>query len=115
MKQTNRRVFMMQVALGSTALAAQQAMAQAMVNEKDPQSAALGYAADTTKVDAKKFPKHAAAQKCNNCALYQGKATDPAGGCPLIYRQTSSRQRLVLCLGQEGLMLFQRVHSHCQR
>jgi hypothetical protein len=74
MKQTNRRVFMMQVALGSTALAAQQAMAQAMVNEKDPQAAALGYAADTTKVDAKKFPKHAAAQKCNNCA----------GGCPLF-------------------------------
>ena len=84
MKQTNRRVFMMQVALGSTALSAQQAMAQAMVNEKDPQAAALGYAADTTKVDAKKFPKHAASQKCNNCALYQAKATDPAGGCPLF-------------------------------
>ena len=30
MKQTNRRVFMMQVALGGTALAAQQALAQAM-------------------------------------------------------------------------------------
>jgi hypothetical protein len=29
MKQTNRRVFMMQVALGGSALAAQQAMAQA--------------------------------------------------------------------------------------
>ena len=84
MKHTNRRVFMMQVALGGTALAAQQAMAQAMVNEKDSQAAALGYAADTTKVDAKKFPKHAAAQKCNNCALYQGKATDAAGGCPLF-------------------------------
>lgn len=88
MKQTNRRVFMMQVALGGTALAAQQAMAQAMaqamVNEKDPQATALGYAADTTKVDAKKFPKHAAAQKCSNCALYQGKATDAAGGCPLF-------------------------------
>ena len=84
MKQTNRRVFMMQVALGGSALAAQQAMAQAMVNEKDPQSAALGYAADTTKVDAKKFPKHTAAQKCTNCALYQGKATDAAAGCPLF-------------------------------
>ena len=33
MKQTNRRVFMMQVALGGTALATQQAMAQALVNE----------------------------------------------------------------------------------
>jgi hypothetical protein len=84
MKQTNRRVFMMQVALGGTALAAQQAMAQALVNEKDPQATALGYAADSTKVDPKKFPKHAATQKCSNCALFQGKATDAAGACPLF-------------------------------
>jgi hypothetical protein len=56
MKQSNRRIFMMQVAVGGTALLAQQAMAQAMVNEKDPQAAALGYAADTTKVDAKNSP-----------------------------------------------------------
>jgi diadenosine tetraphosphate (Ap4A) HIT family hydrolase len=56
----------------------------AEVAQKDPQAAALGYAADTTKVDAKKFPKHAAAQKCNNCALYQGKATDASAGCPLF-------------------------------
>ncbi len=75
MKQTNRRVFMMQVALGGTALAATQAMAQAMVNEKDPQAAALAYAADATKV---KNPKYAAGQKCTNCALFQGKATDAA-------------------------------------
>ena len=81
MKQTNRRVFMMQVALGGTALAATQAMAQAMVNEKDPQAAALAYAADATKG---KNPKYAAGQKCSNCALYQGKATDAAGGCPLF-------------------------------
>ena len=76
MKQTNRRVFMMQVALGGTALAATQAMAQAMVNEKDPQAVALAYAADATKV---KNPKYAAGQKCSNCALYQGKPTDAAG------------------------------------
>ena len=84
MKQSNRRIFMMQVAVGGTALLAQQAMAQAMVNEKDPQAAALGYAADTTKVDAKKFPKHAPAQKCTNCALFAGKPTDAAGACPLF-------------------------------
>ena len=84
MKQTNRRVFMMQVALGGTALAATQAMAQAMVNEKDPLAAALGYAADTTKVDAKKYPKHAAAQRCDNCALWQAKGAAAAGGCSLF-------------------------------
>jgi hypothetical protein len=60
MKQTNRRVFMMQVALGGTALAATQAMAQALVNEKDAQATALGYAADATKV---KNAKYAAGQK----------------------------------------------------
>ena len=60
-------------------------MAQgAMVDEKDAQAAALGYAADTTKVDAKKFPKHANEQKCSNCQLFAGKAADKAGPCPLF-------------------------------
>jgi hypothetical protein len=81
MKSTSRRVFMMQVAVGTTAVMASQAMAQAKVDEKDPQAVALGYLADTTKVDAKKFPKHAAAQ---NCQLYTGKATDANGGCALF-------------------------------
>ncbi len=75
---------MMQVAVGSTAVMASQAMAQSMVNEKDPQAAALGYVADTAKVDAKKYPKHAAAQKCLNCQLYTGKPTDASGGCALF-------------------------------
>ena len=84
MTNSNRRVFMMQVAVGSTAVMASAAMAQAMVDPKDPQAAALGYVADTTKVDAKKYPKHAAAQKCSNCQLYVGKATDASGGCSLF-------------------------------
>ena len=84
MKQTNRRVFMMQVALGGTALAATQAMAQAMVNEKDPQAVGLSYKADATKVDKAKQPKYAAGQVCSNCSLYQGKPADAAGGCPLF-------------------------------
>jgi acetoin utilization deacetylase AcuC-like enzyme len=52
--------------------------------EKDPQAVALGYAADATKVDAKKYPKYAAGQVCTNCALYQGKPADTWGGCPLF-------------------------------
>jgi len=55
-----------------------------MVDEADPAAKGLGYAADTTKVDAKKYPKHAPTQMCTNCALFQGKATDAAGGCPLF-------------------------------
>ncbi|MBA4176680.1 MAG: iron permease [Leptothrix sp. (in: Bacteria)] len=74
----------MQVAVAGTALAASQAQAQAKLDEKDPQAVGLGYVADTTKADSKKYPKHTKDQKCNNCALYQGKATDAFGGCPLF-------------------------------
>ncbi len=86
MKNSSRRVFMLQVAAGSAVLAAGSAHAQTppMVNEKDPQPMAMGYAADTTKVDAKKFPKHAAAQKCENCALYTGKAGAASGPCGIF-------------------------------
>lgn len=87
MSSSNRRVFMLQVAAGSSALAlAKVAHAQAapMVNEKDGQAMALGYAADTTKVDAKKFPKHAATQLCSNCALYTGKAGEASGPCGIF-------------------------------
>ena len=85
MQQTTRRTFMMQVAVGGTALAAAAgAMAQAKVDEKDPLAAALGYAADTTKVDAKKFPKHTKDQKCENCQLYTGKAKEASGPCSLF-------------------------------
>ena len=44
----------------------------------------LGYVANTTKVDAKKYPKHAKEQNCGNCQLYAGKAKDAAGPCPLF-------------------------------
>ncbi len=86
MNSSTRRVFFMQVAAGTTALAATQVMAQApaMVNEKDAAAVGLGYAADTTKVDAKKYPKHAATQMCSNCQLYAGKAKEAAGPCPLF-------------------------------
>lgn len=78
-----RRVFLLTVAAAGTALTTT-ARAQAMVDEKDPQAAALGYVADSAKADAKKFPKHTADQHCGNCALYQAKADAPAGGCPLF-------------------------------
>ena len=60
------------------------AQAQALVDEKDAQAAALGYVADAKRVDVKKFPKFVAGQNCASCALYQGKATDKAAGCPLF-------------------------------
>ena len=87
MKTTNRRVFIVQVAAGSSVLVASHAIAQApapKVDEKDPQAAALGYAADSTKVDVKKFPKHTAEQKCGGCQLYTGNPKEVSGPCPLF-------------------------------
>ena len=82
---TSRRQFMMTIATTGAALtAATQAMAQAKLDEKDPQAVALGYVADTTKVDAKKYPKHDNTQECGNCVLFQGKVADAAGNCPLF-------------------------------
>lgn len=86
MTTSNRRIFMQLVAISAATGAATQALAQApaMVDEKDPAAVGLGYVANTTKVDAKKYPKHAKEQNCGNCQLYAGKAKDAAGPCPLF-------------------------------
>ena len=78
-----RRVFLMTLAAAGASLAGS-AQAQAMVDEKDAQAAALGYVAEAKRVDVKKYPKFAAGQNCGSCVLYQGKAADKAGGCPLF-------------------------------
>jgi hypothetical protein len=52
---TNRREFIVQLSLGTGALAATQAMAAGpMLAESDAQATALGYKADATKVDKTK-------------------------------------------------------------
>jgi anaerobic selenocysteine-containing dehydrogenase len=79
----SRRTFMMTIAAGSAALATA-AQAQARLSEQNPQALALGYFEDATKTDTKKFPRYVAGQVCANCSLYQGKATDAWGGCPLF-------------------------------
>lgn len=85
MSSSKRRVFMFGVAGTVLAASAGAARAQApMVDEKDPQAAALGYKADTAAVDAAKYPKHTAEQKCSNCQVYQGKAGDATGPCALF-------------------------------
>ena len=87
MTQQTRRIFMLRfVATGAT-LGAISVSAQTggpRLEESDPQAVALGYKQDTSKVDAKKYPNHASTQTCANCQLFQGKATDPSGGCPLF-------------------------------
>ena len=83
--KSSRRQFIIYSAAGLASLSvANQASAQALVAENDPQATALGYKADASKVDKAKQPKFAAGQNCGNCALFQGKASDAAGGCPLF-------------------------------
>jgi hypothetical protein len=85
MSPSNRRVFLMQVAAAGSVLAATRAHAEAAkVDEKEPTAIAFDFVSDTTKVNQKKYPNHTKDQKCANCALYQGKAADAAGPCPLF-------------------------------
>ena len=87
MINSNRRTFMLHVVATGAALSASHAYAQTAgpkLEESDAQATALGYKNDTMKVDAKKYPNHAAAQSCATCQLFQGKAKDAAGGCPLF-------------------------------
>jgi hypothetical protein len=81
-----RRLFLSATAAIAAATAwGRSALAQgAQLAESDPQASALGYRHDTTKVDKAKYPKHAASQKCLNCALYQGKPSDKWGACAIF-------------------------------
>ena len=83
---TSRRTFIQIIPrAGALALAARGALdADAQVDPKDPQAAALGYVADATKADKAKFPRYAAGQACGSCQLYQGKPTDATAPCALF-------------------------------
>ncbi|MEP7329393.1 MAG: high-potential iron-sulfur protein [Betaproteobacteria bacterium] len=81
---TTRRQFIT-TALPATVLllgAVPVAFAQsARIEESDALAVSLGYRADATKVDAKKFPAYVAGHNCANCTLYAGKPTDAWGAC----------------------------------
>jgi len=81
---THRRTFLIALATTGAAFAGADARAQVRLDEKDPQAVALSYAVDSTKVDAKKFPKHDNSQLCNNCTLWQSRPTDAQGNCALF-------------------------------
>jgi hypothetical protein len=84
---TTRRIFL--AALPATALAlglAKHAGAAAAptLSESDPAAAALGYKADASKVDVKKYPAYVSGRQCNGCQLYGGKPTDPMAACGIF-------------------------------
>ena len=85
--QPKRRTFLLTIAGAATTLGAirsAQSAASEPVSETDPQAQALGYKTDATKADKSKFPKFAPGQACSSCQLYQGKAGDATGPCPLF-------------------------------
>lgn len=50
------------------------------LGEDEPAAVALGYKHDAASVDSARFPRYAAGQLCENCALYQPGA-EGWGGC----------------------------------
>lgn len=75
---------MIQVAATGGVLACgQAAAAPKKIEESEPKAASLGYRHDAAQVDAKRFPKRTATEKCNNCMAWLGKPTDPWGECDL--------------------------------
>ena len=83
---TTRRIFIttipaaaLALGVGKTAFARAEAL-----SESDPAAVALGYKADASKVDAKKWPTYASGRVCANCQLYAGKPTDPMAPCAVV-------------------------------
>jgi hypothetical protein len=71
--------------LGVALSASVKAHAQAnRIDENTPAATALGYKHDASKIDRKKYPNYSAEKNCANCALYQGKATDPWANCAAV-------------------------------
>jgi hypothetical protein len=54
------------------------------LDPNDPTAKALGFTADTTKVDAGTNPTHQPTQRCGTCAQFQGKPGDARGGCNIF-------------------------------
>jgi hypothetical protein len=54
------------------------------LDPSDPTAKALGFANDSTKVDASANPTHTPSQKCGTCAQFQGKPGDARGGCNIF-------------------------------
>jgi hypothetical protein len=83
---SSRRQFILTVVPAALAVGtATQALAQAAkVDENDPAAKAIGFKHDASKVDAAKYPTYAKGKACGNCQLYQGKAGDAQGPCPIV-------------------------------
>jgi hypothetical protein len=55
-----------------------------LADESSPNSVALGYVSDASRVDTARHPTFVAGSNCANCALYLGAPGSEAGPCPLF-------------------------------
>ncbi len=78
---TTRRFFLSAIPAGALALGLTPAEGAVALAETDPAATALGYKADATKVDTKKYANYVKGQVCSGCQLYAGKAGDAAAPC----------------------------------
>ncbi len=77
----SRRRFMSIVSVASVGALSVRTAAAAKLEENDPTAIALGYKADASKVDAKKYPAYKAGNTCANCTQYTAKASAASGPC----------------------------------
>lgn len=86
MKSSRRTFLVSSIGLASSLALSHKVLAAdaAKLDESDPIAVSLGYKHDATLVDKAKQAKYVAGEDCSNCQLYQGKAGEPWGPCPIF-------------------------------
>jgi hypothetical protein len=85
MSSCNRRTFIIQMAVGASALGLSGlGLAQEQkpaLTETDAYAKSMGFKLNTNDVDKAKYPKHTPEQKCSECQLFSGAPGEPLGPC----------------------------------
>ena len=84
----SRRQFILQSVGVSTVLYLQFMSSNALahsglLDEGEQDAQALGYKAESSKVDEQKYPRHDASQRCASCGWFKGHSGDASGPCAL--------------------------------
>ena len=94
MQTRDRRIFLLKVIAGTTALATQMSAKAAAdgprptvaVKEYDAYPKSMGFRLKTEEVDKAKYPRHDAKQRCSECQLYSGEKGEELGPCSFFKR-----------------------------
>jgi hypothetical protein len=86
---TSRRHFIALIPVASAgALCGRRAVAQtSRLDESDPMAVAVGYVADATRVDPKRYTKYQPGQACTGCQFYLARPTEAWGPCTIFPRK----------------------------